>query len=96
MVAEWLERPPPEQEVMGSIPGRNRPKSLKMVVVDFPLGVQEYENCLLQVMFFKDSTSLLSLITVLQFAKIVDLRANKVAMEQMAIIGTFEPVLKSQ
>ena len=27
MVAQWLERPPREQEVVGSIPGCNRPKS---------------------------------------------------------------------
>ena len=41
-VALSLERPPREREVMGSIPGRYRPKSLKLVVVAFPLGVQEY------------------------------------------------------
>ena len=27
-----------------SIPGCNRPKSLKLVVVDFPLGAQDYGN----------------------------------------------------
>ena len=32
------------REVVGSIPGRNRPKSLKLVVVAFPLGAQEYGN----------------------------------------------------
>ena len=35
-VAWWLERPPREQEVVGSFPGRNRVKSLKLVVVAFP------------------------------------------------------------
>ena len=34
----WLERAPCEHEVVGSILGRNRPKSLKLVVVAFPLG----------------------------------------------------------
>ena len=29
-VTEWLERPPREREVVGSIPGRNRQKSLKL------------------------------------------------------------------
>ena len=41
-VAYWLERPPREQEVVGSIPGRDRPKSLKLVVVAFLLGAQDY------------------------------------------------------
>ena len=31
-----------EQEVVGSIPGHNRPKSLKLVVLAFPLGAQDY------------------------------------------------------
>ena len=35
-MAKWLERPPREREVMGSIPVRDRPKSLKLVVVAFP------------------------------------------------------------
>ena len=35
-VALWLERPPLEREVVGSISGRDRPKSLKLVVVVFP------------------------------------------------------------
>ena len=43
-VALWLERPPREREVVGSIPGRDRPKSLKLVVVAFPLGAQDYGN----------------------------------------------------
>ena len=41
-VAYWLECPPHEQEVVGSIPGRDRPKSLKLVVVAAPLGAQDY------------------------------------------------------
>ena len=32
------ELPPCEREVVGSIPSRDRPKSLKLVVVAFPLG----------------------------------------------------------
>ena len=40
----WLERPPHEREVTGSIPGRDRPKSLKLVVVAFPFGAQNYGN----------------------------------------------------
>ena len=35
-VALWLERPLCEREIVGSIPGRDRPKSLKLVVVAFP------------------------------------------------------------
>ena len=35
---------PREREVMGSIPGLKRPKSLKLVVVAFPLGTQDYGN----------------------------------------------------
>ena len=42
MLAKWLERPPREQEVMGSIPGHHSPKSLKMEEVAFPLGAQDY------------------------------------------------------
>ena len=41
----WLERPPREQEVVASIPGRDRPKSLKVVIVAFPLGAEDYGNC---------------------------------------------------
>ena len=37
-VAYWLERLPREREVVGSIPGRYRPKSLNLVVLPFPLG----------------------------------------------------------
>ena len=33
-----IERPHREWEVVGSIPSRDRQKSLKLVVVDFPLG----------------------------------------------------------
>ena len=40
----WLERPPREREVMGSIPGRDRPESLKLAVVAFLLGAQDYGN----------------------------------------------------
>ena len=40
----WLERSPREREVLDSIPGRDRPKSLKLVVVAFPLGAQDYGN----------------------------------------------------
>ena len=35
---------PHEQEVVGSIPGCNKPKSVKLVVVAFPLGAQDYWN----------------------------------------------------
>ena len=38
-MAKWLERQPREREVVGSIPGRDRPKSLKLVVVAFPLAL---------------------------------------------------------
>ena len=41
-----LEGPPHEREVVGSIPSCDRPKSLKLVVVAFPLGVKEYGNSL--------------------------------------------------
>ena len=37
-VAYWLECPPREGEVGGSVPSRNRTKSFKLVVVAFPLG----------------------------------------------------------
>ena len=37
-----IRHPPWEQEVMGSIPGRDRLKSLKLVVVAFPFGAQDY------------------------------------------------------
>ena len=43
-VDQLLERPPREREVVGLIFGRNRPKSSKLVVVAFPLGVQDYGN----------------------------------------------------
>ena len=39
-----VERPPREREVVGSIPGRDGPKSLKLVVVAFSLGAQDYGN----------------------------------------------------
>ena len=35
---------PCECEVVGLIPGHDRPKSLKLVVEASPLGVQEYGN----------------------------------------------------
>ena len=41
-VAKWLEGLPNEREFVGSIPGRDRPKLLKLVVVAFPLGAQDY------------------------------------------------------
>ena len=43
-VAWWLEHPPHERELMGSIPRRDRSKSLKLVVVVFPHGTQDYGN----------------------------------------------------
>ena len=43
-VAQWLEHLPREREYVGSIPGRDRPKSLKVVVVASPLGAQDYWN----------------------------------------------------
>ena len=39
-VAQWLERPPRKREVVGSIPGRDRPKSLKLVVMASPLALR--------------------------------------------------------
>ena len=33
-----------EREVVGSIPGSERPKSVKLVVVDFSFGAQDYSN----------------------------------------------------
>ena len=43
-VTLWLERPPRERDVVGSNPGRDRPKSIKLVVVAFPFGTQDYGN----------------------------------------------------
>ena len=43
-VAWWLEWLPGKREVMGSIPGCDRLKSLKLVVVTFPLSSQDYGN----------------------------------------------------
>ena len=43
-VAYWLECPPREREVVGSIPDRDRPKRLKLVAMAFPLGAQDYGN----------------------------------------------------
>ena len=43
-VAKWLEHPPREQEIMGSILGSDRPQSLKLVLVAFPLGPQDFGN----------------------------------------------------
>ena len=43
-LAKWLERPPSEREVVGSIPGCNRPKFSRLVVVAFPLRAQDYGN----------------------------------------------------
>ena len=44
VVLVWLERPLHEQEVVDSIPGSDRPKSLKLVVVAFSLGAQDSDN----------------------------------------------------
>ena len=41
---QWLERQLREQEVVGSIPGHERQKSLKLVVLAFPLGAQDCGN----------------------------------------------------
>ena len=43
-VAKWLEYSPREQEILGSIPSHDKPKSLKLVVVAFPLDIQDYGN----------------------------------------------------
>ena len=43
-VVRALERSPREREVVGSIPGRDRLQSLKLVAVAFPLGSQDYGN----------------------------------------------------
>ena len=40
VVTWWLESQSLEREVMGSIPYRDRPKSLKLVVVAFSLGLR--------------------------------------------------------
>ena len=40
----YLERPHHKWQIVGSIPGHNRPKSLKLVVVAFPLGAQDCGN----------------------------------------------------
>ena len=37
---QWLERPPGERKVLGSIPVHKKPKSLKLVVVAFPLWLR--------------------------------------------------------
>ena len=42
-VAQWLEHLPREREVVSSIPGCDRPKSLKLAVVAFYLGAQDYD-----------------------------------------------------
>ena len=39
-----LTTPPRKREVVGSVPSHDRPKSLKLVVVAFPLGAQDYGN----------------------------------------------------
>ena len=36
--------PAPEREVVGTIPGRYRQKSLKLIVVAFSLSTQDYGN----------------------------------------------------
>ena len=41
-VAEWLEHQPREWESW--VQSRDRPKSLELVVVAFPLGTQDYGN----------------------------------------------------
>ena len=41
-VAYWLECLSGEWEVIGSIPSRDQPKSLKLVVVAYPPGAQDY------------------------------------------------------
>ena len=43
-MARWFERPPRERQVMGSIPCRDRPQSLKLVAVASPLGTEDYGN----------------------------------------------------
>ena len=42
-IAQMVERPLREQEVVGSIPGRAIPKALKMVPVATLLGAQHYK-----------------------------------------------------
>ena len=43
-VSYWLERPPRERGIVDSIPGHNRSKSLKLVLVAFPNGAQDHGN----------------------------------------------------
>ena len=42
-IAQMVERPLREREVVGSIPGRAKPKALKMVPVATLLGAQHYK-----------------------------------------------------
>ena len=42
-IAQMVERPLREREVLGSIPGRTIPKALKMVPVAILLGAQHYK-----------------------------------------------------
>ena len=42
--AQLVERPLCDQEVLGSIPGRVKPKTLKMVLAALSLGAQHYES----------------------------------------------------
>ena len=39
-VAQWLDHRSRDREVLGSIPGRDRPKSLKLVVMASPLTLR--------------------------------------------------------
>ena len=41
---QWSCGPSREREVVGSVLGRDRPKSLKLVIVTFPLGAHDYGN----------------------------------------------------
>ena len=43
-VAWWLECLPREPEVVGLTPSRDSAKSLKLFVLAFPLGAQDYRN----------------------------------------------------
>ena len=43
-MALWLESPPREREVVGMIPGSDRPKTFKLVVVAVCLSAQDCGN----------------------------------------------------
>ena len=47
VVAQWLKGPHREQECEGSIPGFDRPKSIKMAAVASHLGAQDHGDSIM-------------------------------------------------